>query len=381
MIFSHISDTHLGQVQFGSQERENDVYHTFNQAIDISIKDHVDFVIFAGDIFHIPNPNGTAIVQMANALKRLKQNNIDSFFILGEHDISRIRTTPIPYVYHNLGFSRYIGQGKPFVYKNILLTGFDKIRKNEVAAYEKKFSEIDKIAQNHSGHKILVMHQGITEFNKFAGELQSTDLPKNFTYYAMGHLHDYDVKEFQHLKGPIVYPGSTEITASEGIKEKKKGFCVVDISSNNVKPDWVQLEIRPQFSYKINYESLENSINEISEKLKQYKKLPIVEIKVQKQEKIESDLIQNQISRLNELTLRCFWKIISNEHSDSSVILDKPNVIDEELWKLSVNVLGSKQVANFAIKELLPVLESANIKEAVQVVAENFESYKKEKKV
>lgn len=95
MIFSHISDTHLGLVQYGSEEREQDVYHAFNQAIDTSIKDHVDFVIFAGDIFHVPNPNGTAIVQMANALKRLKQNKIDSFFVLGEHDISRIRTTPI----------------------------------------------------------------------------------------------------------------------------------------------------------------------------------------------------------------------------------------------------------------------------------------------
>ncbi|HSA76538.1 MAG TPA: metallophosphoesterase, partial [Nitrosarchaeum sp.] len=57
MLFSHISDTHLGLVQYGSEEREHDVYHVFNQAIDISIKDHVDFVIFAGDIFHIPNPN------------------------------------------------------------------------------------------------------------------------------------------------------------------------------------------------------------------------------------------------------------------------------------------------------------------------------------
>ena len=102
MLFSHISDTHLGLVQYGSEERAQDVYdQTFNQSIDTSIKDHVNFVIFAGDIFHVPNPNGTAIVQMANGLKRLKQNNIDSFFILGEHDISRIRTTPIPYVYHN----------------------------------------------------------------------------------------------------------------------------------------------------------------------------------------------------------------------------------------------------------------------------------------
>ena len=101
------------------------------------------------------------------------------FFILGEHDISRIRTTPIPYVYHNLEFSKYIGQGKPIKYKEILIAGFDKIRKAEIPQYEEKFKEIDKIVQNHSGHKILVLHQGITEFNKFAGEIQSTDLQRS----------------------------------------------------------------------------------------------------------------------------------------------------------------------------------------------------------
>ena len=62
MLFSHISDLHLGNVGYGLEEREQDVYHVFNQAIDISIKDHVDFVIFAGDIFDAPKPNGTAIV-------------------------------------------------------------------------------------------------------------------------------------------------------------------------------------------------------------------------------------------------------------------------------------------------------------------------------
>ena len=108
MKFSHISDTHLGLVQYGLEEREQDIYNSFNQAIDISINDKVDFVIFAGDVFHTPTPSGTAILQMANALKRLKQNGIESFFVLGEHDISRVRTTPIPYVYHNLEFSKYL---------------------------------------------------------------------------------------------------------------------------------------------------------------------------------------------------------------------------------------------------------------------------------
>jgi len=378
MLFSHISDIHLGLVQYASEEREQDVYKAFNEAIDTSIKDHVDFVIFAGDIFHVPNPSGTAIVQMANALKRLKQNNVDSFFILGEHDISRIRTTPIPYVYHNLGFSRYIGQGKPIEYKGVLLVGFDKIRKPEIPHFEEKFAEVDKTAKGHAGHKILVLHQGITEFNKFAGELQSTDLPNNFTYYAMGHLHDMDTKNFNHLSGPVAYPGSIELTTSEGIKEAKKGFFEVDISEKEAKPDWIELHTRPQFSFKTDYEKMENTVQEISEKISSFERKPIVEIKIQG-ENIETDYIQAQISLLHAQTLRCFWRISSKEVLNSSVFLDRPNVINDEMFRLSVNALGSKQIANFAIKELLPPLTSNQLQEAMHVILENFEQFKKEK--
>ena len=379
MLFSHISDTHLGLVQYGSEEREQDIYQSFNEAIDTSIKDHVDFVLFAGDIFHVPNPNGTAIVQMANALKRLKQNEIDSFFILGEHDISRIRTTPIPYVYHNLEFSRYIGQGKPFEYKGILLAGLDKIRKTEIPKYEEKFKEIENIASNHTGHKILVMHQGITEFNKFAGELQSTDLPKNFSYYAMGHLHDTDIKNFSHLEGPVAYPGSIELTTSEGIKETDKGFFEVDISGKEAKPNWIKLDTRDQFSYKTEYDEIEKTVKEISQKISSIDRKPIVELKIQG-ESIETDKIQAQIATLQSQTLRCFWRITTKEVPDSSVFLDRPHAIDDEMLKLSAKALGSEKMANFAIKELLPPLTSNQIKESTDIILQNFEIFKKEKR-
>jgi DNA repair exonuclease SbcCD nuclease subunit len=377
MLFSHISDTHLGLIQYGSEEREQDIYQSFNESIDTSIKDHVDFVLFAGDIFHVPNPNGTAIVQMANALKRLKQNKIDSFFILGEHDISRIRTTPIPYVYHNLEFSRYIGQGKPFEYKGILLAGLDKIRKTEIPKYEEKFTELQKIASNHSGHKILVLHQGITEFNKFAGELHSTDLPKNFSYYAMGHLHDAEIKNFSHLEGPIAYPGSIELTTSEGIKESCKGFFEVDISGKEVKPNWIKLNTRAQFSFKTEYDEIEKTIKEISQKISPIERKPIVELKIQG-ENIETDKIQAQMATLQSQTLRCFWRIITKEVSESSVFLDRPHAIDDEMFKLSARALGSEKMADFAIKELLPPLTSNQIKESTDIIWQNFEIFKKE---
>jgi len=377
MLFSHISDTHLGLQQYGLEEREQDIYDSFNQAIDISIKDHVDFVIFAGDIFHTPNPSGAAILQMANALKRLKQNSIESFFILGEHDISRMRATPVPYVYHNLEFSKYVGRGEPVYHNDVMIAGFDKIRKNEISTFEEKFRKIDTLAKQHNGHKILVLHQGITEINQFAGELNSSDLPNNFTYYAMGHLHDKFVKQFQQLGGPLAYPGSTEMTTSEGIKETEKGFFEVDISSQEAKPNWIKLDTRPQFSTKIEAKDLDASISEILEKISTFDKKPLVEIKIIGKD-IERDVVQTKISQIIPQTLHCSWKMLQNEDA-SSVLLNRPARIDEELFKLAVNALKSEKLANFAVNDLLPLLSTNQLEQATQLVIENFEEFKERK--
>ncbi len=377
MLFSHISDTHLGLVQYNSEERENDIYDVFTQTIDISIKDHVDFVIFAGDIFHTPNPSGTAIMHMAHALKKLKKNNIDSFFVLGEHDISRIRSYPVPYVYHKLEFSNYIGEGKPTYYKDVLIVGFDKIRKSEMQDFESRFQEVDAIAKEHKGHKILVMHQGIIEVNKFAGELSTNDLPKNFTYYAMGHLHDKFLKSFSNLKGSIAYPGSIELTTSEGIKNTKKGFFQVDISGTEAKPEWIELNIRPQVSVSTNFDELTKTVDGILDQIHESIKKPIIELKIQGKD-IQTDLVQAQISRLIPYTLHCSWKI-SKQLSDSSVLMEKPIRMDDEMLKLAISTLKSEQLANFAIKELLPLLTSNNLEQASQLIVENYKQFRQEK--
>jgi len=375
MIFSHISDTHLGFVQYHSEERENDVYQAFDEAIDTSIKDHVDFVILAGDIFHVPNPSGKAIVVLANALKRLKKSNIDSFFILGDHDISRIRATPVPWVYHNLDFSKYIGNGKPFVYKDVLIAGFDKRRKSEIESFENDFAQVDAEAKKHQGHKILVLHQGIAEINKFAAELNSTDLPKNFTYYAMGHLHDQDLKRFSHLGGPLAYPGSIELTSSEGIKETQKGFYQVDISRQEPSPTWIKLDTRPQFSIKTPIENISCEVEAISDKIKSLARKPIVELKITG-EGYEPGLVQAQISKLTDLTLRCFWKHVSKEQN-GSVFVNKPLKIEDEMHRIATEILGSTDMANFAINELLPLLSKGSTDEASQAIIDNFERFKK----
>ena len=376
MIFSHISDTHLGFVQYHSEEREEDVYSAFHQTIDISIKDHVDFIIFAGDIFHVPNPSGKAIVVLANALKRLKQNNIDSFFILGEHDISRIRSVPVPWVYHNLEFSRYVGNGKTFLYKDILIQGFDKKRKSEIHDFEKEFETADAQAKKHNGHKILVLHQGISEINKFAGELSATDLPKNFTYYAMGHLHEKELRKFSHLGGPLAYPGSIELTSSETIKDTQKGFFEVDLSRPESTPNWIKIDTRPQLSVRTTTDKLANEVQTLAEKIKSFSRKPVVEIRISG-DSIEPELVQAQIANLTNLALRCFWKTVSSAEANGSVLMQRPMNVEEEMFKVAREILHSDELANFAIHELLPVLTKGNTLEANHLVNENFNRIKK----
>jgi DNA repair exonuclease SbcCD nuclease subunit len=374
MKFSHISDTHLGLIQYGLEEREQDIYDSFNQAIDISIQDKVDFVIFAGDIFHTPNPSGTAILQMANALKKLKQNEIESFFVLGEHDISRIRSTPIPYVYHNLEFSKYVGRGEPVYYKDVMIVGFDKIRKNEMTGLEGKFSHVESLANKHAGHKILVLHQGITEVNKFAGEVNSTDLPKNFTYYAMGHLHDKFLKQYEHLKGPLVYSGSTDMISNQG--DVEKGFFEVDISGTDAKSEWKKLDTRLQILEKMEFEKIDSQIQELNEKISKLEKKPIIKIKI-KGDNLERDVIESKFTDLASKSLHFSWEL-SKEDDESSVLLNRPAQIDQELFKLAVNALKSEKLAHIAINELLPLLSTRQVDSATQVVIENFSNFLEE---
>ena len=193
----------------------------------------------------------------------------------------------------------------------------------------------------------------------------------------MGHLHDKFVKQFDQLGGPLAYPGSTEMTTSEGIKETEKGFFEVDISSQEAKPNWIKLDTRPQFSTKIE-EDFDTSISKILEKISTFDKKPVVEIKIIGKD-IERDVVQTKISEIIPKTLHCSWKMLQSEDT-SSVLLNRPARIDEELLKLAINSLKSEKLANFAVNDLLPLLSSNQLDQATQLVIENFEQFKRDKK-
>ena len=117
---SHISDLHLGYSQFSLEEREEDVYRVFHEAIDASIKERVRLIILAGDLFHNPRPCGKAIITLGNIFKKLKEKQIPVVFVLGEHDISRLRDVPFIHIYSNLVLARKLQCDEPCRVENCI---------------------------------------------------------------------------------------------------------------------------------------------------------------------------------------------------------------------------------------------------------------------
>ena len=372
MLISHISDLHLGYAQFGLEEREEDVYQSFHEAIDVSIKEGVRLVIIAGDLFHNPRPCGKAIITLGNALKKLKEKQIPAAFVLGEHDISRLRDVPFAHIYSNLGLAKKLRHDEPFIVDNCAVFGADKERRSSIDSLIEKMRHAEQVAKQHSGKKILVLHQGLMEFNKFAGELNSTDLPTGFDYYALGHYHDHLEKRFDYLGGPLAYPGSIDLTPSEGIKEVEKGFILTDMSGEEPSTQWVSLGRRQQFSARIDYRDIGNEVDRLIEKAKGFgSKKPVARIEVAGSD-IDSKVIAGHLKRLSDSCLHYVWQPLEDRLA-ATVYDSRPADIDSELYRLSAEALGSDELARFAVGEILPLAAGRDARSVLEIV---WQAYK-----
>lgn len=365
MLISHISDIHLGYAQYNLQEREEDLYEVFEESIEKSIKEHVRAIILAGDIFHNPKPNGAPILRLARELKKLRDRSIPVLFILGEHDISRSSDVPLPYLFHNLGLARRLKADSPIEIEGVLIYGFNKERRSNVEngllkpfrILESRIKNDDQrySIENKKPRKMLVLHQGLNDFNKFAGEISSSDLPSGFDYYAMGHYHDHIEKRFPGIgNGLVAYPGSIDLGHSEPISNVEKGFLIVDVSENStsINTHWIKLERRrPQLAFRIDYSDLSTFLNSIIEESSRYSKKPIIDLQIVGTN-IDQKILSRTLMPLEHTTLHYNWNLLDTESSKSSSYSydrDKEFDMDIEMSKLIQKTIDSKPLTDLSL--------------------------------
>src|SRR3989344_4210816 len=256
MKFAHLADCHIGG--WREEELKKLGIESFSYAINKCIEENVGFVLISGDLFNTSLPDIDLIKKTSKILSKLKKHNINCYIIPGSHDFSPSGKTMLD-VLESSGLVKNVFKFKDDKLRltkdktNVKITGILGLR----SGLEKEhFQNLPKDhLEKEPGFKIFMFHKMLEEYKpkdmeNIEGE-SIKNFPKNFNYYAGGHVHYLLEKEFG--KGKIVYPGPLFPNNFKELEELKFGrFCIVD-DNLNVKREEVKL--KEAVCYKINAEN------------------------------------------------------------------------------------------------------------------------------
>jgi len=253
MKFAHLADCHIG----GWREPElRDLgIKSFEKTIDICIERHVGFILISGDLFNTAIPNIDLIKDVAKILRKAKDANIDVYVIPGSHDFSPSGKTMLD-VLEKAGLVINVMKFENGKLKftedktGVKITGILGRKGGlEILDYENLDREH---LEKEGGFKIFMFHTALTEFKPEEMEKMVSqsvaNLPKNFNYYAGGHVHY--IFDKKHENGVLTFPGALFPNNFKELEEfKHGGFYVVDDSLNL---EYVPIKLKDVLSIKIN---------------------------------------------------------------------------------------------------------------------------------
>ena len=193
-----MADCHIG----GWRDEKISVLglEAFKGALAQSVIKKVDFILISGDLFNSALPPIDKLKEVVIALKKLKSFDIPCYVIPGGHDFSPSGKTMLDVLEHA---GLLINVCKGIVIDNKLKLNFTVDPKTNAKITgmmgkkgmldKKYYEELDRGIENEPGFKIFMFHTAISELKP--KELEKMEaypvslLPKNFDYYAGGHVH------------------------------------------------------------------------------------------------------------------------------------------------------------------------------------------------
>ena len=363
MRFAHLSDSHLGSRQFGLLERETDFYDVFARNIDKIIEKDVDFVIHSGDLFDNNRPSTEALLAFQKALLRLNEAKIPIYAVAGNHDsILRKGALPPQVLFKDIGLKLISDNHPMYTEGPVLICGVRYVPSSQSRALKSAYDQLSKMADKYL-KSILVSHQGIDKWmHEDTHEIELSQMPKNFDYYAMGHVHNYVEEDFG--KGKLVYPGSMEIwrtsESNENFREFGKGFVVVDLSYDKPQVERVKIDLPREFVRAvIDYNKFEEGLLDVKGKIQSMDNKPMLDLTVAGGDFDSADVYETIKESIGDsvLNLRPSFKpdkVLEEERIiDENKILDPRTLLQkrvrekygrEEVNKLSIDLLDNLSV-------------------------------------
>lgn len=266
--FIHTADIHLGKEL--SYNKTNNAFlqeifknankNAFLNLVDLAIKENVDFILIAGDLYDRQARSIKASKFFVNQCQKLNENNIQLYIISGNHDPAGIenKVFTLPQNVHNFSSSKT--EVYEYTKNNV------KIARIIGQSYQNKF-ETTRIYKNYnvadsSLYNIALIHTALNNEDKNYIPCSKNDLlnKKNIDYWALGHLH-----KFKKINSnpSIYFPGTLQ--AHNISEEGNKGAILVELK-NNLKSKEKFIELAP-----VNYQKItidlekHDKINNISE--------------------------------------------------------------------------------------------------------------------
>jgi len=224
MKFAHLADCHLD----GWRQPELNALNilSFQKAISICIKEKVEFILIAGDLFDTSYPSIDILKIAFKEFKKLFDAKIPVFIIAGSHDYSVSGKTFLD-VLEKAGFCKNVSNFEehndsiilqPTLHDNIAIYGYPG-KKSGL-----EIDEIEKIKlQEAPGlFKILMLHTTIRSAvqNPKIKSVDDSKLPA-VNYLALGHLHINFSKNEKVYSGPIFPNNLPELEDLQG-----GSFCI-----------------------------------------------------------------------------------------------------------------------------------------------------------
>ncbi|MBI3027617.1 exonuclease SbcCD subunit D [Candidatus Woesearchaeota archaeon] len=271
MKFAHMADCHIGS--WRDPKLRDISTDAFIKAIDKCIKEKVDFLLIAGDLFNTSFPRLDNLKAVVGKLKQLKDMEIPVYIVPGSHDYSPSGKTILD-VLEEAGLFANVFKGTVENGRLRLSFAVDKKTGAKITgilgkrgALEKTYYEklITENLEAEQGFKIFLFHSGIDELKPKEMENIISQplslLPKGFDYYAGGHVHIVDDKQIEGY-GRIAYPGPLFPNSfAELEKLERGGFFIVE--GNDLKWEPIQVYNIEKLQLKCDHKNPEQIKNEV----------------------------------------------------------------------------------------------------------------------
>jgi DNA repair protein SbcD/Mre11 len=246
MKIIHLADTHLGYKNFSGKvdsvrnlnQRECDVYDAWHAAVDLAIQRQPDVVVHAGDLFDSSRPSPRAIVEALNGFGKLRDADIPTVVIAGNHSTPRFRSGGSVFeILREFGIRAIWSEPETLRINGIALHCVPHEPQAEQLLDDIRSLKLDAKADAN----VLVLHAGLEgvrqdyhEVNEIA--LAPEELTKGeFDYVALGHLHKFNAPQVN-----AAYAGSLE-RLDFGDADGDKGLVEVDLNAGAGSNDFLRL--------------------------------------------------------------------------------------------------------------------------------------------